>query len=312
MEPIQENTLKDAVITHENGKVNIVLDASKLDMFLLCEARYNYRYNLKRALPVHQKSRSLDSGSIAHMGLEVYYNKLKEGLHYNDRMQACLLAMRVATADPALSALDPEEAAIVMKATEESCDYWRADDEMLEILAVETPFAYVLWEDDTVRIIISGKIDLLVNQPALGRNAGYTGLPKDHKTNSRSFEAPRLSNQFMNYCVATNSHYIEINKIGLQTSLPAEAKYLRPVYSYDDPILEDWKQNTARIIMGRYLECIGTNEWNMNFTSCLKFNRLCEYYEVCDSSGQEAKDFKLSGNYVEAEEWDVTKGLIND
>lgn len=312
MAEIPQDPFQNAVITREGGKVNIILDASKLDMFLLCEARYNYRYNLKRALPVHQKSRSLDSGSIAHIGLEEYYNKLKEGVHYNDRMQACLLKMRVATSDPALSALDPTESEIVIKATEESCDYWRADDEMLEILAVETPFAYVLFEDDSVRIIISGKIDLLVNQPPFGRNSGYQGLPKDHKTNSRNFEAPRLSNQFMNYCVATNSHYIEINKIGLQTSLTAEEKYLRPVYSYDDQILQDWKDNTARIILGRYLECIGINEWNMNFTSCLKFNRLCEYYEVCDSSGQEAKDFKLSGNYVEAEEWDVTKGLIND
>lgn len=285
-------------------KANIVLDATKIDLFQLCEARFNYRVNLNKTLPQSEKSRSLDLGGLGHEGLEVYYKLLREGIHYNDRMQALLMKIHEKAADPLNSNTDPEEIASLAKAIEESCDYWRAEDETLVILGVEEPFDYILFEDDYVRIIISGKIDLLVDVPKIGQNSGYTNLPFDHKTFSRSFPTYRLSNQFINYCAVTGSNYLIVNKIGLQKTLKPNEKYLRIPLSYDPEIIQQWKDNIVAMVLGQYLRCVSENTWTMNFTSCYKFNKLCEYYEVCDASGQEAKVWKLESNYVEGRAWD--------
>lgn len=294
----------------ESPKVNIVLDASKIDLFETCPARYNFRHNYNKTLPIIKKAKALDLGSLAHSGLEVYFNLLAKGEHYDDRMKACLMKIRELSSDPNISNSEPEEVQNLLKAVEESCDYWRAEDEnSLEILAVEAPFGYVLYEDDTIRIIISGKIDLLVNFKGIGRNASYEGLPIDHKTFSRDSMLLRKSNQFINYCNAVKSNYIVINRIGLQKTLKAEEKYKRLPLSYDPIYIKDWRDNLTKMLLSEYLSCVGDNYWPEKPTSCNKFNRLCEYYNICDASGQDAKDNKLENEYIDGEVWDVTKGL---
>ena len=319
MEEIQEDPKRNAItdgIIIETGKdkTNIILDMSMWDLFELCKARYNYRYVMNRSVPMAQKSEALDKGGLAHEGLEAYFNGLKQGIHYNDRMQACIRKMQMVSADPDQCALNEEEVTRVIRAVEESCDFWRFEDEQMEILEVERPFAYVLYEDDYVRIIISGKIDLLVNIRGIGQRASYSNLPIDHKTYSRDFEVPRLSNQFMNYAVATGSFYLVANRIGLhdpeaKKPKPAEEKFKRVPLSYDPLILDDWKRNTAEGILNEYLDCVSRQRWRMNTTSCFKFNRKCEYYEICETSGEENKLYKLNEGFIIASPWDVTAKL---
>ena len=292
------------------AKVNIVLDASKIDLFETCPARYNFRHNHNKGLALVHKAKALDMGSLAHAGLEVYYRGLAEGLHYDDRMNACLMKIRELSSNPEESNSEPEEVAVILKAIEESSDYWRAEDEnCLEVLAVETPFAYTLFEDDTVRIIISGKIDLLVNFKGIGRASSYEGLPIDHKTFSRESMLLRKSNQFINYCNAVGSNYLVVNRIGLQKTKTAEERFKRLPLSYDPIYIADWKQNLTKMILQEYLACIADDYWPEKPTSCNKFMRLCEYYSICDSSGQDAKDNKLENEYVLQTPWDVTKPL---
>lgn len=293
----------------KSPKANIIIDASQLDLFELCEARFNYRYNLHKTLPLIQKSRSLGLGSLAHEGFEVYYKSLAAGTHFNESVEAATLSMRVKAADANESNSTVDESEVLIRVVQENLDYWRHEDESFEILSVESPFAYVLFEDDHVRIIISGKIDLLVNKPAIGGSSGYSSLPIDHKTYSRDSIVGRLSNQFINYASAVGSSYLIVNRVGLQKSLKAEEKFKRLPLSYDPLIIQQWKDNTITIILEKYVNCVASKTWPMNFTSCLKFNRLCEYHDVCDSSGQDAKDFKLENNYVDTEPWDVTKGM---
>lgn len=299
--------MTDIQVENIAGKVNIVLSASSIDLFQLCKARFNYRTNLKRVLPIIQKSKSLDLGTLAHVGLEHYYKDMQKGIHYSDRMQHALMKVREAASDPELSNAESEDIDLILRTVEQSCDYWRAEDEQMEILEVEAPFDYILFEDETIRIIISGKIDLLVNIVGVGRSASYTNLPFDHKTSKREFPIYRLSNQFINYCAATGSNYLIVNKLGLQKTLKPEEKYKRVPLSYDPLIIQQWKDNIVRMVLSEYLECVASGSWSMNFTSCYKFNRLCEYYEVCDSSGEDAKAFKLEANYVEAKPYNKYK-----
>lgn len=278
------------------SKVNIVMDASQFDLFRLCECRFNYRYNLHKVTPT--KAKPLDRGGIIHLGNEIYYEALKNGAKYDFAVNSALLKMKAAGVE---SDLENNELNHIIDTMEEYYDYWRAADQSFEIVAVESPFMYDLFEDDHVRIIMAGKIDLLINDNQ------YQNLPYDHKSFSRSGEVNRLSNQFQNYCIATNSNYLVVNRIGLQKTLKPHDKFLRVPLSYDHLILEEWKANTVKVLM-YYLDCVVNNSWPMNLTSCDKYNRRCEYYDVCDSSGIEAKLFKLGANYVD-EVWDVTKVL---
>jgi len=320
MDSFQEDTKKAfmndgiTIDKQKDGKVNIILDMSMWDLFELCKARYNYRHNMNMSVPMSQKSQALDSGGLAHEGLEVYFKMLKQEYRYQDRMDKCIERMRLVSSDPDQCNLNPEETKRVMQAVEESCHFWRFEDEMMRIHEVERAFAYVLYEDEFIRIIISGKIDILVDIPPLGRNSGYTNIPVDHKTFSRDFEVLTLSNQFMNYCVATSSNYLYVNRIGLhdpeaKKPKPAEEKFLRVPMSYDNTILEDFKQNLIAGILYEYLPCVAEQRWRMNFTSCFKFNRKCEYYDVCETSGAENKLSKLEQGFVIASPWDVTAKL---
>lgn len=296
----------------EGGKVNLILDASKIDLFETCPFRFNARYNLRRGLPIRHKNKSLDLGGLAHEGLEKYFLGLKAGAQFDDRMQSCIMKIRELGSDPTVSNVDAEDLQQLLKCVEESCHHWRHEDEHFEILEVESAFAYVLFEDEWLRIIISGKIDLLVNKHGIGREASYTNLPYDHKTYQRDFPVLRTSNQFINYSAACGSNFLIVNRIGLQKTVAPEDKYKRIILSYDPIFIQEWKDNLRDMILNEYLECVRTGIWPRKFTSCLKFNRLCEYHAVCDSSGQEAKVYKLANDYVEAEDWDVTKRLKTD
>ena len=298
-------------------KANIILDMSKVDLFETCPRRHEYRYNLNRDLPIHKRAEALDKGTLAHDGFGVYYSLLQQGRPYAERLQACLMKIRENSSDPDNSALEPEDVNILLSAVEGSLDYWRAEDEKcLEVLAVEEPFAFVLHEDDFVRIIISGKIDLLVNYHGIGRNASYDNLVVDHKTFSRDSPVLRLSNQFICYSSAAESNWLWVNRVGLhdphvKNPKPAEDKFKRIPLSYDPIYIKQWRDNLTKMILQEYLTCVATGYWPMKPTSCLKFNRLCEYYDVCDTSGEENKPLKLESGFVEIQPWDVTAKLVN-
>lgn len=298
-------------------KAHIIIDASALDLFCLCNARYNYRYNLRRGLPVIQKNRSLDRGSLTHEGYKVYYEMLKDGEVFAKRIEAMKTRVRATASNPLESNMDTEEVEVLLRILQQNLEFWQWEDENLEVLAVEQPFADILFEDDEVKIILSGQIDLLVNKPALAGSAAYSNLPIDHKTYSRDSIVGELSNQFMNYASAVNSSYIVINRIGLQSMdtknpMSPDQKFKRLPLSYDPDLLQQWKNNVKDIILEQYVSCIASGKWPMNFTSCLKFNRLCEYYDICKTSGKENQLFKLESNYVDTDPWDVTAKMRDE
>jgi len=279
------------------SKINVALDATMLDMLQLCEQRFDYRFNQNKVSP--EKPKALDRGSLVHLGTETYYKALKDKKPFDDSVMLMTAAVRLAGTE---SDLEPDICKRVLEVLHEYVEFWRTEDQRYEILEVEQPFSYVLFEDDEIRIIMIGKIDLLINDNQ------YLNMPIDHKSYDRDYPVKRFTNQFCNYSYATKSNYILVNKIGFQTSLKPEQKYKRVPLSYDPLILEDWKQNTIRWAR-RYVEAVVTNSWPMNLTSCDKFNRTCEYFEVCDSSGVEAKTYKLVANFKTAPKWDVSQSL---
>lgn len=282
------------------SKVNIVFDMTKYDLFQLCEARYNFRHNLNIGLP--GKSERLDRGSLVHVGCEVYFQALKERKHYDDAVGLALSKIR--EAGVISTDLDNEVINRVIDVMEEYFDYWRIEDQRYEIVDVEQPFMKMIHEDDNVRIYLAGKIDLITSDNQ------YVNMPTDHKSYDRSYTLGRMVNQFKCYCLVLGSNYLVVDKIGFQKTLKPHEKFLRPRLTYDPLYLEEWRQNVINVIINRYLHCVAENKWAMNETSCDKFNRQCEYYGICDSSGLPAKNWKINSEYVVAEPWDVTKAMM--
>jgi len=281
----------------QTKKMNVILDASQYDMFLLCHKRFDYRYNMNKTLPI--KAVPLDKGLLVHIACETYYEALRTGAKYDWAVNTALMKCKAAGAK---SDLDNDILNVVYSTMEHYFDHWRVADQQFEIVAVENPFLYLLFENDEIRIYMAGKIDLIVSDNK------YTNLPYDHKSFERTSPINEMSNQFKNYCNAINSNTLIVNRIGFQKTLPAEQKFLRVPVQYDHLKIADWKENVVLNVM-EYIECRITDKWPMNETSCDKYHRQCEYYELCNSSGQEAKDFKLGINYVDAERWDVSSAL---
>lgn len=281
------------------SKLQIVLDSTMLDTFESCPAKYDYRFNRNKT--TIEKAKPLDRGSLIHIGTESYYKSLQQKLQFDLAVRQMTKDMEIAIATDC--DLPSSESNRCIEVMHEYTQHWRIADENLIINAVEQSFAYELYQDEVVRIIMIGKIDLLVSDNL------YNNLPYDHKSYDRDFPVRRLTNQFLNYAYATGSNYLMVNRIGFQTSVPPEKKFKRVPLSYDPLILEQWKQNVIDIVIMKYLPMVSDGKWPMNLTSCDKYNRLCEYYEVCDSSGEEAKVWKLETNFKTSPKWDVSQSL---
>lgn len=283
-----------------SGKANIVFDMSKYDLFRLCEARYNYRHNLLIGKP--GKDERLDRGTVIHVGQETYYEALKAHKTYEEAVSLALSAIRrvgVISTD-----LDNTAIERIIDVMEEYYDYWQVADQGIVIVEVEQPFMYQIFENDDVRLFLAGKIDLVCSDNI------YENEPWDHKSYDRSYEVGRMPNQFKNYALALTSNFLTINLIGMQKTLKPHEKFKRPRLSYDPLILQEWKENVINVLMTNYVTCVTENRWPMNETSCDKYHRRCEYYEICDASGKPAKNWKINSDYISVEPWDVTKAMM--
>lgn len=279
------------------NKLNIVMDISQYDTFRMCERKYWYRY-IRNIHPL-EKAKPLDRGTLVHLACEIYYEDLQKGIMYQDAVNRALSSVRTAGID---TELEVDEILRVIDVMEEYFDHWRVADQKFKIVEVEKSILYLLHESEYWMFYLSGKIDLIVTDDR------YTDLPYDHKSYDRKFPTTRMSNQFKNYVNALNSNYLVVNKIGFQKTLTAEEKFTRIPLSFDSLYLEQWKQNVIKVI-DHYVACLTDDYWPMNETSCDKFNRQCEYFDVDDSSGIEAMEWKLMTMFKQGEPWDVTKGL---
>lgn len=282
-----------------SDQITIVLDATMLDTYLLCPQKFYLRHRLNRVPP--DLAKPLDRGQLIHTGFEGYYKAVQRGDKFEQAMEVLISTFNMATTE---SQLDHETTSAIKERMLEAARIHRAYDFRVEILAVEESFVYELYSDKTVRILMMGKIDLLVNDPV----GGYERLPIDHKSYERDYPVHRKTNQFCNYSYAMRSNYLLVNRVGMQTSIPPDKKHKRVILSYDPVFHEQWKQNVIKWCY-RYLESEAMNEWPLNDTSCDKFNRLCEYYPICDTSGEESKQFKINVQYKLTTPWDVGKSL---
>lgn len=280
------------------NKAQMVLDSQILNNYQACPTKAYYAFILNAKLPI--KTEDLDKGDFIHYMLKFHYKLVMHNQQHRGKIIPYEEIINIVKrkAENYVLKLDlPAELAIqVYKTYDEYARYYQ--NEHWQILEVERPFAKVLYEDEKIRIIYCGIIDLLTNVAIV-----------DHKSSSKRGEPTGLSNQFMGYSWAFGVNNLVINKVGFQKTLEPKDKFERYTKSYFKEILDEWQENTIRTALELYDDYNNLEQMTKkkNLTSCDKYSG-CIYRKLCESN-KEVREFILSKNYSIGEPWKPLKSI---
>lgn len=287
----------EVIAESKKSQISIIIDSSVLNTFEKCPTLMKYQYidNLKAK---GGKRTALDKGDLLHVVLKHYYSQKKLEKSWEESTQ--FATEKLFKYSPKLS-LGDEEVKDVMTTFLSYAEFYRF--ERYQIVEIEKPFRIVIYEDADLRIILQGRIDLMVD-------TGQIIAPLDHKSESRRSEAIALSNQFMAYCYAAKSNNLIVNKIGFQASLKASEKYYRTLLSYEDDNLEEWRDE----MVFKVRELLGYAEVNWfphRYSSCQDKYGKCIFHDVCHTH-RAAREIRLMSQFEVTEPWDPFKNLEED
>jgi hypothetical protein len=296
---------------------NIILDATMLTSIQACALMSDYRFN-HHLQSLSGKSNSLEVGSIIHKVLEVYYQGRVNGFNHKLCVANGLTAGHMyvtgdksnieeypgVTNTPATNETKPYRRIGYEWALQTAEDYleYRKNDSWIPV-AAEKVRGKILYEDDEIRILWKSKIDLEVDT-----NDGVR--PVDHKTMSQSRPSLALNNQFMGLCLVSGTQSVIINKIGLQTSLPIDKRFIRDTISYTKEQLLEWQSQTLPYYAKLWLIHNESGYFPPNLTHCENKYGRCNFYSVC-SSNPELRNEMLSKEFTVGPVWDPTNDSDN-
>lgn len=287
----------------------ITLDSQVLNTVSLCERRCHYTF-VDSIVP-EQKAEALERGDLMHKMLEIY-ETIRCGLDGTGEVWKQLIEFRlfkspeeplvdfVVRAGRLLATkmdLGAEEVQEVIHQFQEFIEYYK--DDPWETLTVESIGTRILHEDEEYQFIYSYKIDRLAKRDQII-------APWDYKTSKQRKTTSSLSNQFIGYAWATDSHYVVVDKIGFQKTLQPSERFQRIILSYDAERIAEWKENAIEWARD-YARVLETGKSRMNLTSCDKYSG-CIYRPICEKSPS-ARQWIIERDYKRAEAWDPGKML---
>jgi len=305
-------------------KKNVVMDATMMSS-LSCGRFHDIRFN-HQLVSMKGKSNSLEVGSLIHKIFEVFYQHKIDGFPNNVSTANALIAGQMYitgcphcagfTADVGKPTCghEPDEYPGMTNTPEESEGYvtgWKfalntceqyfnfyKNDAFIP-LSAEQVKGEVLYEDDEIRVLWKGKIDLVIDTNQIGI------VPMDHKTFKQRRDKSSLSNQFMGYCLLFKSRNVIVNKIGLQKSLKIEERLTREVVSFSADRLLEWQGETLPYYAYKYIEYTESGYWPPNYSQCDNLYGPCPYKEVCEADRNMRVEV-LRLNFQKVPVWDPT------
>lgn len=282
----------------QKQKQIIVIDASQLNTLQSCDEQLRLQYILN--LRPLQKAEALEKGDLVHTILEAYYRALRlrrlkmHGFEQYTRAQIVDKSCQVgAVLAPSLQ-LDMATAFNVISNVRDYFNFYSSDG--WEPLFIEMGFSKIIFEDEDFIFVYEGKVDL-VTEVAGGNQPDCI---VDHKSASRSKTPHPLNNQFLGYCWALEKRNVVKNEIGFQSSYGPKDRFKRFLMSYNEAIIEEWRENTIGWIQ-RFILSHHTGKYLRNFTSCDKWSG-CQFSELCYCA-PDARQWKMDTRYVKGEKW---------
>lgn len=326
---------EDLVEVVAGGKKNVIMDSQVLTSLMTCPRATDLRFNLQLQ-SIKGKSNSLECGSILHTFLEYYYKNIVKGL---DRQKAIAFGMTAAelyirgcsdctdfrpfetpgengemvlvtkpvcghkVGDfPGVKNTQPDSEGNktgwkwVLKTCEQYAEFYKNDHWVP--LEVEVVKGKILYEDDDLRVMWKAKLDLTADT-----NQGI--FPIDHKSMKQNRPTSSLNNQFIGQCHIMNTRNMIINKVGLQTTLKPEERFIRSVVPYSAPRLMEWVSDTLPFYARLLLMYAESGYYPPNYSNCEGKYGPCPFKGVCESDpGMREEELKL--NFVVGPEWNPT------
>jgi len=271
-------------MSEETEKDIFIVSPSSLDTLEACMRRYFY--TKVAHLAPKEKNEALIRGDFTHEILENYYNGKKD-LRPDNLHETLEYASKRASERIDLESSLAEVCIDVFR--EYALHYVNQD---WEILGVEAKFSRVLYENEVVKILFEGKMDLVVN-------INGKVIPIDHKTRARKEDPNKLANQYIGYAWAVDTNMVIENEIGFQTSKKAAEKFRQSVMSYTAANINEWHENAVYHSLRAY-ELTKENFFPMSPAAC----KFCNYYEICETT-PESRPFKIGRDYTENEAYDL-------
>ncbi len=253
----------------------------------------------------------IEKGSLLHDVMEVYYSiiggcissrsevfkDLREaGLDFSglatERQQVAQYAIEAGRYRAVSRDLDPDEVQETLFQCGEYFTYYKND--AYNPIAVEQVASKIIYEDEDVKFIYVGKMDLVVER-------GHKIMPVDHKSGSRNTEPSDMSNQFMGYSYLMGNSSIMVNRIGFQKTYAPNKRFQRFVFTYTHGRIQEWVQNTVDV-MFRILDAIDNNHFARDYTSCDKYSG-CQFKAICVSDPA-VREMKIDRFYQVGPKWD--------
>ena len=282
-------------------KHNVILDATVLTSLMACERYIDLRFN-KNLIPLSGSGNAIEAGLVVHKILEEYAKAIIEGVQRNNAIQAGFEAGNVLAATlPSIPQENEKDDRGKLKTigynwiVETMNQYFkRWQNDSWTPIAAEEVRRTMVYEDDEIRVLWVSKLDRMVDT----FNQGV--MPLDHKSMKQNRNAILLNNQFMGQCISAQSVRMCVDKIGFQSSLKPEDKFVRQIMNYNREQLAEQVQTIA--YYAKYL--VSLNEhgyYPPRYIYCDKYNG-CIFRHVCESLPSD-RERMLKMHFMVGDEW---------
>lgn len=275
-------------------QLTIVISPSSLNNLQACARKYEY--NKIRGLGViGPKDEKLERGDLIHQVCDFYYRGIiAGGVHEELKDKAIDFGRSVAVNMD----LDIEAAEYFLNTARDYLDYQQTYN--WKPLYSEEPFSLLFYEDLTLKILLEGKLDLIIEFD--GKTVWV-----DHKTQEKSSEPSPLENQFQAYAYAfrdlTDRGFI--NQIGLQKTLPPDRKFKLKLLTFKEANLDEWRENVIYHV--KLLEgYIRAGFFPMNNASC----KFCQYRDICKEPPN-LRERMVEARYIQMAPHDLFGDKVN-
>jgi len=282
----------------ERPWANVEMDSQVLSAFMACPREMKLRL-IDHLVPVGGVARGMEKGLMAHKGLQVFYELMREGADYSIRKLAAIQAMQEYY--PTLDKLEGEDVDDVFRTFNEYCEYRKND--VFQVVFTERHFRFIAYEDPVLRlrVILTGRIDLGILEYHSAKI-----IPIDHKSESEHWFYTTLSNQFKIYALACDTNRLWVNRFGFQKSVKIEKKFKREDLTFDAECLLEFKNEILPYYAKQMLIAQGDNFFPPNYTNCVKGHWGCIFSDrydggVCNQP-KSIREEKLKRYFV-VKEW---------